>query len=324
LDADTFADLEMLGADYDAAALCTPGISAYCSARDWSVSAAINLHPGRRPLVVRRGGYWLALTHGVHEQVGPYLQPMESDWGFASPILGTDTRVCVQLLWDALTAWESQWQVALLHGLTRGLANAAAIALDRRYRVVLRDGIRCQIASLEGGVDGFLARRSNALRRNLRRDERRFCAAGGTFDSITSARSIDAVVSRIMQVEAQSWKHGARQSVLASPRYRAFYTDALGRAQARGGLRACFATLDGRDVAYVFGGVLGDQYRGFQLGYDESLATFGLGNQVQLQMIRGLCAEGVQAYDLGMEMAYKGRWAERLQRLHTLVVVKPS
>jgi CelD/BcsL family acetyltransferase involved in cellulose biosynthesis len=315
--------LESLDDAFDQAALSTPGIASYCSSRDWAIAASDHLHPGREPWVVERDGSWLALTHGHHPQVGPYLQPLEGDWGFCAPVLGPNASANVQLLSAGLRHWERQWQVALLHGLDVNTADLVSTALQGRYRVVVRDGIRCRVASLEGGVDGFLSRRSSRFRRNLRRDRRRTDTLGVDYETNKVTDGVDALMARILAVEARSWKTTAGQSVLASRRYRAFYINVLERAAARGGARAAFARVGGKDVAYVFGAVLADGYRGFQLGFDAEWADLGVGNQVQLALIEALCDENIISYDLGMEMPYKARWAENLLPLRTVVVVNP-
>ena len=321
LNADRIDDLDTLGPGYDHAVALTDGISRYCSSRDWAVSAANHLHPGRVPYVVQRDNHYVALTLGDHDQVGPYLQGLEADWGFTSPLLGPDSERVLSLLSESLMAWEPRWSVALLNGLDFDMAQRVALQLEDRYRVVLRHGIQCQVASLDGGLDGFMSRRSANLRRNLRRDGRRATREGFEMVSVAHNTGARELMQRVLAVERRSWKTDAGQSVLASPRYRSFYTGVLQRASARGALRAAFATRNGVDHAYVFGGVIDEHYRGFQLGYDHELRHLGLGNLVQVEMIDALSRQQIRTYDLGMEMPYKARWAEHLLRLHTVVVV---
>ena len=320
MDAVEILDLEAAPAALDEAASATPGIATYCSASDWTLSAIAHLHAGRTPVVYRRDDAWVALSHGVHDDVGPYLQPLEADWGFASPLLGPDPRFAVELLGEVLRG-AREWRVALLTGLPVGVASQVCTAMDRNNRVVMREGIRCQVARIDDGTEGFLARRSAKHRANLRRDRRRAMEQGVYFELVEGGDA-DALLARILAVERRSWKFRAGQSVLQSPRYRAFYGGVIARALKRGALRVVFARRHETDLAYVFGGIIEDRYRGFQLGYDDDEATLGLGNQVQFAMIEHLAAEGVRSYDLGMEMAYKARWADELLRLYTVVIVK--
>lgn len=319
---DRLVDVELLGADFDAAACATPGISPYCTSRDWAVSATRHLHPGRKPIVVRRDGHWVALTLGVHEQVGPFLQPFEADWGFASPLMGPDSRAAVELLCEVLASERDGWQVAVLTGLTFEMTSLIALTLDSQYRVVLREGLSCQMGRLSDGLDPYMSRRSSRFRRNLRRDQRRAKAQGIEFELVDSSVPLSHVMPRIMSVERRSWKHASGQSVLASPRYRAFYMNVMQRGARRGARRVMFAKQGDTDLAYVFGGVMGGAYRGFQLGFDDTLAHLGLGNQVQMALIEALIEEGCDTYDLGMAMAYKDRWADETLELQTAVVIK--
>ena len=321
VEAQVYTDVRPLSDRYDLCVANTDDISHYCSSADWVASAVHTLHPGHHPLLVERDNHWVAFTLGNHHHIGPYLQPLEADWGFASPLIGRDMRQCIELLVDTLRAAADRWQVALLSGLPRATAEMAALALDEDYRVVLRDGIRCQVARLSGGVDAFFERRSASARRNLRRDQRRTRREGIEFQLLPHNADVDVLIARVLEVERRSWKYAAGQSVLLNTRYRSFYRAVLQRAAERDALWALFARQDGRDLAYVFGGVLDDTYRGFQLGYDAHYAQLGLGNQVQLALIEALCAAGIDRYDLGMEMRYKDRWSDELLDLANLVVV---
>ena len=314
--------LETLPSSFDVAAQRTPDVSTFCSGRDWCISAATALHHTTEPLIWQDGDHWLALGRSYHDQVGAYLQPLEADWGFASPLLGPDTRICIEMLVQCLNRPEPLWNVALLSGLSPSAAHSVNRALSGTYRCMLREGISCQLTDLSGGFDSFLARRSPKMRANLLRGMRKLGTNGMVVDHVDAHGSVEDLLNRVLSVEQHSWKRAAGQSVLLSPRYHAFYQAVLERAAIRGGLRAAFITRDGVDVAYIFGAVLGDTYRGFQLGFHEEYARFGLGNQAQLAMIKRLSEEGIRWYDLGMSMEYKYRWSDRLLDLNTVVVIR--
>jgi CelD/BcsL family acetyltransferase involved in cellulose biosynthesis len=320
-DVELYTDLRSLDARFDDAALRTPGASAYCSSSDWTGGAIHRLHPELRPVVMRSDDHWAAFALGEHDQIGPYIQPLEADWGFASPLLGPDPAASAEVLEQLLVELAGQWKVALLSGLPQALARSVSGAIRHRYRAVHRTGIRCQVAWLDGGVDGFLSRRSALVRRNLRRDRRRAESAGITFDLASHTSDASALLDRIIEVDKRSWKWAAGQSVLQNERYRGFYQDVLERAGVRAASWAMFARDGDLDVAYVFGGVVDTTYRGFQLGFDQSYGALGLGNQVQFALIEQLAAAGVLRYDLGMEMDYKRRWSDEILDLATLVIL---
>ncbi len=313
--------LERDRAELDSAALVTPGASALCSATDWALSANEALH-GRRPLfAARRDEAWALLSVGERNRhVGTVIHALEADWGFACPLLGPDPSAAAALVTDMLDASPVDWGAVLLTGLSEHHVPAAAEPLSRFGQVAVRDGIRSDVTSLEGGEDGFWARRSSNFRKALKKQDRLARSGGVDFTLVTA--NADDVVSRAIAIDSRSWKSRNHESIFAVPRYVDFYRRLLRRSEARGGLRAAFARFEGRDVAFAFGAVLGTVFRGFQLGYDGACERFGLGNLVQLELIRRLAAEGTQHYDLGMTMAYKERWCDRRIELHSVIAIR--
>jgi CelD/BcsL family acetyltransferase involved in cellulose biosynthesis len=198
--------------------------------------------------------------------------------------------------------------------LVSGLHAPATLtrAMVRRFsgahRVAAGPVLRRWSASLDGGFDAFLARRSPRFRANLRRAERRAAAAGVVFESADDGPP-DAVVARAAAVESTSWKGGEGTGLLA-PDMRCFY-DAIARRLAPAGrLRATFARAGGDDVGYILGGVRDGLYRGLQMSFDDTRAELSLGSLLQARQIAALCDEGATSYDLGMDMRDKRRWAE--------------
>src|SRR5690606_7765888 len=100
------------------------------------------------------------------------------------PLIGGDPGGLAQALLAILAA-RSDWDLAIVPGLPLGspLLAAVAAALDGRFRLARGPMTRRHIASLEGGVDGFLARRSAGVRKSLRRAARRAEAEGIWFES---------------------------------------------------------------------------------------------------------------------------------------------
>ena len=122
-------------------------------------------------------------------------------------------------------------------------------------------------------------------------------------------------------IEAASWK--AVEGVgLSDPSFAEFYRRMAVRLAAAGRLRAVVARRGDLDIAYVLGAVFGGEYRGLQFSYAAAFAHLSLGSLCQLRQIEALCAEGVIAYDLGTDMPYKRRWAERQVETELLVVVR--
>lgn len=320
--APTSVDDEALAATLDANAAVTPGVSTYCSAGDWSLAANAALAPGRELLFGQHDQHSVLVALSQLGDGRRLLQSAEADWGFASPALGPDPEQAARLLAATLNATADRWDLAVLSGLSPDVARRCQSLAGRGLRTAVRGGLRSVSASLEGGYEGFLSRRSAGLRAGLRRDARRVRDAGIEIEVMPGALQTSEILARAAAVEQRSWKGEAGAGMLAAPAYQQFYERVLGRAAGQGRARAAFARRDGEDVAFVFGAVLGAVYRGFQLGYVEGFETYGLGNQLQAALIAALAAEGLTVYDLGMAMPYKERWAERSQEHAVLVLAR--
>lgn len=317
-------DLAAVADDFDREVAVTPDIDRFCSSSAWILAAAAALMPPRTPASYRGAGGYFAAMRGMHPAGFPYIEPVELAWGLASPLVGRDPAPLVEAV-VAMLAARRDWQLTIVAGLTatgpqrRALEHALPPRWERRAGTPT---IR-HVASLEGGVDGFLARRSRELRKSLRKSLRAADQAGVTFEAVrhTSPTAAPALYTRIQRVEAASWK--AREGVgISSGPMRGFYEHMLPRLCARGQQRVLFARAADRDVGYILGAVFEGEYRGLQFSYDDDWAELGIGGLLQYHQIVELCAEGVARYDLGTEMDYKRRWAEDVMETEMLVLVR--
>jgi hypothetical protein len=261
---------------------------------------------------------------GVHPAGFPYIEPVELAWGLAAPLIGRDPAALVADV-VAMLAARRDWQLAILAGLTPDGPQRRALERILPPRWERRRGTPTvrHVASLDGGVDGFLSRRSRELRKSLRKSARAAADAGIAFESVrvTDPAGADTLYARIQRIEAGSWKAREGVGISAGP-MRAFYERMLPRLCLFGQQRTVFAQVDGRDVGYIFGAVFETEYRGLQFSYDDDHAHLGIGGLLQLHQIGELCGEGVQRYDLGTEMDYKRRWAEDVMETEMLVLVR--
>ena len=314
---------------FDSLVAVTPQIDRFCSSTDWILPAASALMPPRAPWLFKSPEIQVALMRGRHPQGWHYLEPLEAMWGLACPIVGLDSGQAAAQLGHLLRRREDEWNVTVLLGLPAGsrLMMEVAKALVGRYEV--RQGpetIRC-VASLDGGVDGFLGRRSRNFRKALRRTLRAAKDAGIEMvscraDTIDEARIL---YRRAVAVELRSWKGRAGVGI-ESGHMHDFYSAMVPRLARRGGLRLMFAQdsrrAGSRDIAYVMGGMFGSTYRGLQFSYDAEYEHMSLGNFCQYHQIVELCGDGAASYDLGTDMEYKRRWAELTHISIGLIVVK--
>jgi hypothetical protein len=317
-------DIAAVADDFDREVTATPAIDRFCSSSAWILAAAGALMPARAPFSFHGETGYFAAMRGVHAAGFPYIEPIELAWGLAAPLIGRDPDALTTEV-VAMLASRGDWQLAIFTGLTADGPQRRALDRVLPPRWERRRGTPTvrHIASLDGGVDGFLSRRSRDLRKSLRKSLRAASSAGVTFESVRAASTGDAEVlyARIQRVEAASWK--ARDGVgISAGQMRTFYEQMLPRLCRKGQQRTVFARAGDCDVGYILGAVFEGEYRGLQFSYDDGRAELGLGGLLQYHQIVELCGEGIARYDLGTEMDYKRRWAEGVMATEMLVVVR--
>lgn len=316
-------DIAAVADDFDREVARTPAIDRFCSTAAWVTAAASSLMPPRSPFSFRGDHGYFAAMRGVHPAGFPYVEPIELAWGLASPLIGHDATALVEEV-AAVLATRRDWQLAILSGITASGPQRRALdrALPPRWERRRGTPTTRHVASLDGGIDGFLARRSRELRKSIRKSLRAAAEAGVTFESVrVPSAEAAALYARIQAVEAHSWKAQEGVGISTGP-MRAFYAAMLPRLCAQGQQRTVFARHRDRDVGYILGAVFAGEYRGLQFSYDDELAPLGLGGLLQYHQITELCADGVARYDLGTEMDYKRRWAEEIMETEMLVLVR--
>lgn len=308
--------------EFDLATVNTPDISTVCTGSDWQIAASQTLHEKREYIVRQNRNNWLLMALGPLAQFHKALQPLEFSWGFSSPLVGAETHLQVELLAETLQETDGCWEIAVLGGIPAGskLWHMLKTELSARYHVEFFQGANCMVGDLSKGADHYISKRSARFRSNLRRNARKSEEEGISFEWSAQPNDGWDIIKRAIAVEQKSWKYESEASIFQIEQYKLFYTHLLKRMGQRGRLRALFAQQNEEDVAYVFGGVMGDVYRGFQIGYDENLAKLGLGHLLQWKLIQKLAQEGIRDYDLGMEMDYKKQWTDRTLVLHNIAI----
>ena len=307
------AALERCAPDYDARVAADPDVDRFCTRSDWILPFHDAFHPGHEVVGARSAAGFVVL-----QSQGPLLAPLEGMWSFASPLVGPGA---LELLLELLRQRAPDRGLVHLAGLPPKAARTEAVirALAPTHSLAhASTTLRC-VARLDD-VDGFLARRSAKFRASLRAALRRVRAAGIEFAALDarSGTEAESAYARVLAVERRSWKAASGNGVDGGP-MREFYARMFPRLAARAALRIVFATRGGEDVGYLSGGLAGTTFRGLQFSFDERFRALGLGNALQLEMVARLSQNGVTAYDLGSESAYKVRWAE--QRVATIGVL---
>ncbi len=283
----------------------------FCCRTEWQLSFHDTFAPGRALHLRHDRGSVAAFAERNDARLGTLLEPVECSWLFGCPLLGSDAV-------DLLDALLQEWAAAVLPNvLISGILPASTLRRQllatfhgRRAIYQLEPNIQVS-ASLAGGLDGFLSRRTAHLRRNLGQQARRAAEKGVHYErhAPRSAAEADAVYARMLAVEQRSWKGIGRCGMAESPS-REFYQVMLRRLAVSGGGRVVFARCGDDDIGFIFGGMAGGVYRGQQFSYIEAWSKFGIGNLLQIEQVRWLCEEGAQRYDMGPKMDYKRHWTE--------------
>lgn len=260
------------------------------------------------------------------------LAPPENGWLFGAPVLGPDGG---EALAACLTAFAEAYAPAFPHIILSGIqpgSGFAALLLQRfgDAFAFFRHGVSVQCAaSLAGGLDGYLSRRSANHRAKLRKAARNAAGCGVTFTRClpASVKEADALYARMLAVEAKSWKGIEHCGMTESPA-REFYAALIQRLAGEGTLRLIMARQHDEDIGFIFGGLCGAVYRGQQFSYAATARRLSLGNLLQLETVRWLCEEGVLRYDMGPvtgpRMEYKRHWTEENHEIQTWIMVKKS
>lgn len=312
-------DLARLAPHWDRAVDRTPEIDRFCSSSLWSFSAATCFPDAGPPVLVGDGESFCGLRPVATAEEGNALVGLDPVWGFASPLVGPPMAAARRLA-DRLRLDRFDYAVVTAQREDSVLTAAVAHVLDADYRL-LRGPVQERLRiDLSEGTEAWWARRSSRFRQRLRRLRTEADARGVRFEDV-SAMDPDALFDRIVAVEAASWK-GREGTGLAAAELAAFYRQMATRLATCEQLRVLLAVQGGTDVGFILGGVRGSTYRGLQLSYAESVRELGIGHLLQWEQLERLGVEGVAVYDLGMDMAYKQRWADRVDETIAIIVTR--
>ncbi len=320
----SLADLNRHADAFDADVRASALIDHFCSSTDWILPAAEALMPNREPFLRRGEAGWVALMRGNASAEMRYLEPLEAMWGLACPLISTNAALFAREAQAALDD-EVPFEVLVLCGLAERseLFSEVAVRLDRRRELRIGPRTGRIVASLAGGLDGFLSRRSANFRKALKQAKKRVAEAGIVFEPyVPNGAPGEAALlyDRIVAIEHKSWKGREGTGIVDAP-MNGFYRSMVRRLLARGTLRLLIGTRGGDDVAFVLGALASGTFRGLQASFDDDFADVSLGTAAHHEQIRLLCEEGVRAYDLGTDVPYKRRWGEPGLETVTLIAL---
>lgn len=309
----TSYELRNLASDHFSAVQETPGIDHFCSSLDWTLPAHAAFIADQ-PMYLLKGQHgYVTLAGGFSPGIGRYLQPLEAAWRLASPFAGKNVEKLVTEFSNHLTQENFvNWELLCLSGIPPEgrLFDVITNIFTPQYRVALGEDTRRFIADISGGSQTWLSNRSSKFRANMRRVLKSADNASLEFEHVkANENQTQELYERILAIEAKSWKGMSGTGILDGA-MKKFYEKMLPRLARRDALRVIIVKKDTKDIAFIFGGLLGTTYRGLQMSYDNDFRELSLGNLVQFKMIDWLGKEGIQNYDLGSELEYKMRWAD--------------
>ena len=312
------SEFEPVQAAWTHAAISTEQADPFCSAPIWQLAFHEAFSPRRRLLVESAGNSLICFAEKVFSPSNIYLTPIEPYWFFGCPLLGNNA---VDLLSEAMGYFAAEYAPyfpkIVISGILPGsvLGNRLIKTFSNDFVINLHsDGMQCA-ASLDDGVDGYLAHRSAGFRKKLKSARRRALARGVSFERFvpTSPEEAAAIYMRMLAVEKVSWK-GIKSCGMAEPPGREFYAFMLRRLSKPATARVIMARCDDEDIGFIFGGLAGKIYRGQQFSYDDKWRDFSIGNLMQFEQIAWLCEEMAVRYEMGpikgQSMAYKEHWTE--------------
>mgnify|MGYP001819128775 CR=1 FL=1 len=313
------------GSNWNHAALNSHQVDPFSCTTNWQASFFEAFEPDRKLLIRESNNSVMAFAEYRPPSAQVFLTPLDLMWQFCNPLLGPDS---VQLLADTLPEIEDIYQGDMPHILISGLTPGSDFSkqlfrqFGQRFQFYRhRQDIQC-VASLEDGLDGYLARRSVSHRRGLRKQFNRAKKLGVRFERCSPGSTEDAVkvFNRMINVELASWK-GIGKCGMAEEPQKNFYQILLNRLSRTSDARIIFALSDDKDIGYIYGGVAGNLYRGQQFSFDEDWRRHSIGNLLQYEQVKWLCEEGFARYDMGPVMDYKFHWTEQRLSLQSVMMV---
>jgi hypothetical protein len=326
--ADEIMRMDRPDSPWNALAIKTLQRDPFCCTTAWQLSFHEAVSPYRRLIVKQAEDAVLCFAEKIFSKDDIYLTPIEPNWFFGGSVLGKNG---VDLLQDMLPEIERHYAPAFPKIMVSAIVPHGRIYKQLRLQFSSQfeiwrhsSDVQCG-ASLDGGIDGFLSRRSGNRRKHLKKQERSAREKGVSYERCSPASPEEAskIYDRMIVVERASWK-GLEEDGILSPKMKPFYAVMLKRLARWHCARVMFARHEGKDIGFIFGGLAGPIYRGQQFSYDQAWSDASIGNLLQLEQVRWLCEENAARYDMGPfwgdRMEYKAHWTEQRFPIETWVL----
>ena len=281
----TFDELDAEADAFDAQIARTPEIDPFCSSSSWILPAARSVASEAQPFILKGDAGFIAMMLGTVGGGYVAAMPLEFGWGLAAPFAGPDPDALVDQLNWMWSQRADEIDALLISGIPiDGLwMGALTRTFIENHRMSIGPESVRRIASLDGGMDGFLSRRSGRFRANVRRANRRRLEENICLEYHSNPEPL-SIFERSVEIEADSWKGREGAGFNIEP-FKDFYRRMLPRLARRSQLRVLFLQRDGLDLAFIMGAVVGTRYRGLQVSFRAGYEALSLGNVAQIELM---------------------------------------
>lgn len=310
-------------------ALTTHQADPFCCAPAWNLAYHHAINRGRALFYAASSQGALIFGETASANGDLVLAPLEDSWLYGQPLMGGDApELLASVMPDLVEHYGGRLPPIVISGIIDPSPFSAAL--------FIRHSPACQFfrharmrqcsASLLGGIEGWLSRRSANCRAKLKKARRKAAELGVRFERARpDPGNASAIYNRILAIEKKSWK-GIGHCGMAEEPSAEFYWQMLAMlARSRSAL-VIFASLADEDIGFIFGGLLGPCYRGQQFSYSDAYRQLSLGNILQFEKVAWLCELGCIRYDMGPavgpRMEYKSHWTELAQDFQTWIMRK--
>ena len=196
-----------------------------------------------------------------------------------------------------------------------GISRRLKAAAGRRGLIVSRmlDRMAMPSLALDESWAEPLEKCGRSRRQQFRRKWRKAEAIGPVEVEIACPvdADVDPLFDRIMAVEANSWKGRTGTALLHDPRQAEFFRRFGRKMAAKGMLRLCFLTIDGRDAAMTYATQWDNRFWAIKVGYDEGFAAVSPGEALLVELIRHAAGQGNSAFEFcGKDAPWTRAWAD--------------
>ncbi len=245
-----------------------------------------------------------------------YIAPIQELYsGRAGMLLGTPSDAVFNGLFAAIRDSQIDWDVfvfSLVDGsdLTNTILAAvrtqsvglAALESNRSPFIEIKDDWQLQSATLP-----------KKFRWTIRKGEKELVKLGVLrYEHVYESKQIEPFLSKMLDIERNSWKENAQTSITSQPFQEQFYRDFLPRAAERGWMSGHLLYLDDRPIAHICGLKSNGTFFDLKESFCDEFKKFSPGHVLKKYAFPELARCGVSLYDfMGDCESYKMKWTDK-------------